>query len=88
MKEFIEYVTKQLVEHPSQVHVDEIIGQHTVIYALRVGDEDMGKVIGKRGRTADSIRTLLTATAARQGKRSILEIVETNRMGQNLQKNE
>lgn len=84
MKEFIEYVTKQLVDHPSQVHVDEIIGQHTVIYELRVGDGDMGKVIGKRGRTADSLRTLLTAAAAKQGKRSLLELVETNRMRKNL----
>ncbi len=84
MKEFIEYVTKQLVDNPSQVHVEEIIGQHTVIYELRVGDGDMGKVIGKSGRTIDSLRTLLAAVAAKQGKRSLLELVETNRMRKKL----
>jgi predicted RNA-binding protein YlqC (UPF0109 family) len=84
LKEFIEYVTKQLVDNPSQVHIDEIVGEHTVIYELRVGDGDMGQVIGKRGRTADSLRTLLTATTAKQGKRSVLEIVETNRMQKNI----
>lgn len=84
MKEFIEYVTKQLVDNPSQVHVDEIIGQHTVIYELHVGDGDMGMVIGKRGRTVDSLRTLLAVASAKQGKRSALEIVETNRMRKNV----
>ncbi len=82
MKEFLGYVTKQLVDNPSQVHVDEIVGEHTVIYELRVGDGDMGKVIGKKGRTADSLRLLLAAAAAKQGKRSVLEIVETNGTGQ------
>jgi predicted RNA-binding protein YlqC (UPF0109 family) len=85
MKEFIEYVTKQLVDSPSQVHVDEIIGQHVVIYELHVGDGDMGMVIGKRGRTVDSLRTLLAVASAKQGKRSALEIVETNRTRKSLQ---
>jgi len=80
MKEFLEYVTKQLVNNPSQVQVNEIVGEHTVIYELRVGDGDMGQVIGKNGRMADSLRTLLLAASAKYGKRSVLEIVETNRM--------
>ena len=79
MKEFIEYVIKHLVDKPADVRVDEINGELTVIFELRVGDGDMGKVIGKRGRTADSLRTILTAAAAKQGKRSVLEIVDRNR---------
>jgi len=80
MKEFIEYVTKQLVDNPSLVHIEEIVGQHAVIYELHVSDGDMGIVIGKRDRTVDSLRTLLAVASAKQGKRSVLEIVETNRM--------
>jgi predicted RNA-binding protein YlqC (UPF0109 family) len=80
MKKFIEYVIKQLVDKPAEVHVDEIYGEHTVIFALHVGDGDMGKVIGKRGQTVDSLRTILAAAAAKQGKRSVLEIVDMKRM--------
>ena len=85
MKEFLEYVIKQLVDKPDQVRVDEIYGEHTVIYELRVGDEDMGKVIGRNGQTANSPRTILAATSAKHGKRSVLEIVETNGTGRKSQ---
>lgn len=78
MKGFLEYVTKQLVDNPDEVQVDEIIGEHTIILELHVGDGDLGKVIGKKGRTAGSLRTLVAAATANQGKRSVLEIVETN----------
>jgi predicted RNA-binding protein YlqC (UPF0109 family) len=71
-------VTKQLVDNPTAIHVEEISGQHAVIYELHVGDGDMGKVIGKNGRTVNSLRTLLTAAAAQQGKRAVLEVMETN----------
>jgi predicted RNA-binding protein YlqC (UPF0109 family) len=80
MKEFIEYLIKHLVDKPAEIHVVEIHGEHTVICELRVGDGDMGKVIGKRGQTVDSLRTILTAAAAKQGKRAVLEIVELTRM--------
>ena len=82
MKEFLEYMIKQLVDKPDEVQVKEIAGERTVIFELRVGEGDMGKVIGRRGQTAGSLRTLLAAIAAKQGKRSVLEIVDINRMGQ------
>jgi predicted RNA-binding protein YlqC (UPF0109 family) len=76
MKDFIEYIVKSLVEHPDQVEVSEIPGTRTTVYELRVGQGDLGKVIGKNGQTAKSIRTILTAVSARQGKRAVLEILE------------
>jgi predicted RNA-binding protein YlqC (UPF0109 family) len=76
MKEFIEYMVKHLVDKPEEVQVNEIVGERTVVFELRVGDGDMGKVIGKHGQTARSIRILLSAAAAKQGKRSVLEILE------------
>ncbi|MCH8026614.1 MAG: KH domain-containing protein [candidate division Zixibacteria bacterium] len=76
MKEFIEYIVKNLVDNPDEVSVVEIEGTRTTVYELRVGEGDLGKVIGKEGKTARSIRTILSAAAARQGKRAVLEILE------------
>jgi uncharacterized protein len=76
MKEFIEYIAKNLVDKPEEVHVTEIDGERTVVYELRVGDGDLGKVIGKRGQTAKSIRILIAAASAKRGKRAVLEILE------------
>ncbi len=76
MKEFIEFIAKHLVDKPEDVKVTEVDGERTVVYELRVGDGDLGKVIGKRGNTAKSIRTLLAAASAKSGKRSVLEILE------------
>ncbi len=76
MKEFIEFIVKHLVDNPSAVHVNEIEGEKTVVFELRVGEGDMGKVIGRRGQTAKSLRTLLAAASAKMGKRSVLEILE------------
>ncbi len=76
MKEFIEYIVKNLVDHPDDVKVEEIEGSRTTVYELRVGQGDLGKVIGKEGKTAKSLRTLLAAASARQGKRAMLEILE------------
>ena len=76
MKEFVEYIVKHLVDKPDEVVVTEVEGEQTTIYELRVGDGDLGKVIGKRGRTAISIRTLLGAVSAKAGKRAVLEILE------------
>lgn len=75
MKELIEYMAKALVDDASQVHVEEIEGTSATIFELHVGAEDMGRVIGKQGRVANAMRTLLRAAAARQGRRVTLEIV-------------
>jgi uncharacterized protein len=80
MKELIEYLVEHLVDSPADVHVSEILGEHTVIFELHVADGDMGKVIGKNGKTADSLRTIMAAAAAKQGKRAVLEILETDGM--------
>jgi predicted RNA-binding protein YlqC (UPF0109 family) len=74
MKELIEYMAKALVEDPSQVYVEEIVGARQVIYHLHVASEDMGRVIGKGGRVANAMRTLLRVAAVRKGKRTVLEI--------------
>ena len=76
MKEFIEYIVKHLVDKPEEVKVNEIDGERTIVYELRVGYGDLGKVIGKRGQTAKSIRILLAAASAKKGKRAVLEILE------------
>ena len=75
MKELIEYIAKSLVDDPSQVDVTEIQGSTSVILELRVAPEDMGRVIGRNGRVANAMRTLLKVIAAKQGKRVTLEIV-------------
>ena len=76
MKELIEYIVKALVDNPDKVAVTEIAGEKSIIYELRVGEGDLGKVIGKEGRTAKAIRTIITAAAMKQGKRTVLEIIE------------
>jgi len=76
MKEFVEFIIKHLVDKPDEVQVNEIVGKRTVIFKLRVGKGDMGKVIGRRGQTAISLRTLIAAAAAKQDKRAVLEILE------------
>lgn len=77
MKDFVEFIAKGLVDNPSQVKVNQIEGGKTTIYELTVAPEDLGKIIGRQGRTARAMRTLLTAVSAKQGKnRALLEIVE------------
>jgi uncharacterized protein len=75
MKELVEFIAKSLVDDPTQVHVSEIEGENAVILELRVGPEDMGRVIGKGGRTANAMRRLIRVMAAKEGKRANLEIV-------------
>jgi len=75
MRELVEYMAKSLVNDPDRVEVMEVNGTRSVIYELRVAQEDMGRVIGKGGRVANAMRTLLRVAAAKQGKRAILEIV-------------
>ncbi|UCG43936.1 MAG: KH domain-containing protein [candidate division WOR-3 bacterium] len=76
MKELIVYIAQALVDNPDSVEVKEIAGEKTLIYELRVGQGDLGKVIGKEGRTAKAIRAIITAAAMKIGKRAQLEILE------------
>jgi hypothetical protein len=76
MKEFIERIAKALVDQPDAVKVTEVVGERTSVIELSVAKEDMGKIIGKQGRTATAIRTLLNAASMKQKKRTILEIIE------------
>lgn len=77
MKEFIEFIAKHLVDNPDSVEVDEKLpDEKKIVLTLKVGAEDVGKVIGKQGKTAQAMRTLLTAIAAKEGKRAILEILD------------
>jgi len=76
MKELIEYIARALVDHPDQVEVREASLERTVVYELRVGQGDIGKVIGKEGRTAKAMRAIIDAAAKKLGKRAQLEILE------------
>ncbi|CAG0930899.1 hypothetical protein PLCT1_01567 [Planctomycetaceae bacterium] len=76
MKDLIEYIAKALVDHPEEVRVVEVVGEKTSVIELSVAKEDLGKIIGKQGRTARAIRTILTAASTKLKKRSVLEIIE------------
>lgn len=76
MKDFVAYIVKNLVDHPDQVKINEVGGTHTVILELSVEKSDIGKIIGKRGKTINAIRTLLMSVASRNGLRVNLEILE------------
>lgn len=76
MKELLEYIVKALVDNPNQIEIKEVAGERSIIYELKVGEGDIGKIIGKEGRMARAIRTILTAAAIRKGKRVQLEILE------------
>ena len=77
MKEFLEFLIKHLVDKPDEVRVTELKGEGVTVYELHVGKDDMGKVIGKRGKHAQAIRTLLSAaSAAKKLNRVVLEIIE------------
>jgi predicted RNA-binding protein YlqC (UPF0109 family) len=76
MKDFIEFIARSLVDYPDEVEVRRIDGEKTMVFELRVNKSDIGKIIGKSGRTIRAIRTLLTTTAAKHGQRAVLEILE------------
>jgi predicted RNA-binding protein YlqC (UPF0109 family) len=76
MKDLIEYIAKVLVDNPDDVSVTELEGKQTSVIELRVAKEDLGKVIGKQGRTARAMRTILGAASTKLKKRSVLEILE------------
>jgi predicted RNA-binding protein YlqC (UPF0109 family) len=76
MKDLIKYIAQALVDHPEVVEVSEVEGAQTSVIELTVAKDDLGKVIGKQGRTARAIRTILSAASAKIKKRSVLEIIE------------
>jgi predicted RNA-binding protein YlqC (UPF0109 family) len=76
MKELIKYIAQSLVDNPDHVEVSEVLGEQTSVIELRVAKEDLGKVIGKQGRTAKAMRTILSAASTKIRKRAVLEIIE------------
>lgn len=76
MKELVEYLARSLVNHPESVEVKETLGETASVLELKVAQEDLGRVIGKQGRTAKSIRTILNAAASRTNRKVVLEILE------------
>lgn len=76
MKNLINYIAQALVDHPEKVSVTEVEGNQTSVLELKVAKEDLGKVIGKQGRTARAMRTILSAASAKIKKRMVLEIIE------------
>ena len=75
MKELVEIIAKSLVDSPDMVKVNEIIGEQSIVLELKVASEDMGKVIGKQGRIAKAIRTVVKAAAIKENKRVVVEII-------------
>lgn len=73
--ELVEYIAKALVDDPESVSVNQVEGEQSIILELKVAPEDMGKVIGKQGRIAKAIRTIVKAAAAKEGKRVVVEII-------------
>ena len=76
VKEIVELIAKALVDYPDQVDVQQVEGEHSVILELRVAPDDMGKVIGKQGRIAKAIRTVVNAAAIKEKKRVMVEIIQ------------
>ena len=77
MKDLLESMVKAIVDNPEEVEIDETESENTTIYELRLGDGDLGKVIGKKGKNIGAIRTIISAATAKEGgKRSIIEIIE------------
>ncbi len=76
MKELLEIIAKSLVDHPEDVSVSEVDGEQSIILELRVHADDMGKVIGKQGRIAKSIRTVVKAAASKENRRAVVEILQ------------
>jgi len=76
MKDLIEYIVQAIVDNPEQVQIAEITGHQSTVFELKVAKTDMGKVIGKKGRNINAIRTILQCTSAAAGKRTILELIE------------
>jgi uncharacterized protein len=76
LKDLVVFMAQSLVDFPEQVEVTEMVGEQTTVFELKVAKEDLGKIIGKQGRTARSLRTILNAASTKLRKRSVLEIIE------------
>ena len=76
LKELVKIIAESLVDSPEQVEVTEVAGEQTAVLELKVAPDDLGKIIGKQGKTAKAIRTILSAAAAKMKKRAVLEILE------------
>ncbi|MCP3942282.1 MAG: KH domain-containing protein [Desulfobacteraceae bacterium] len=76
MKELVDYIAKALVDNPEEVLVSEVVGDQTSVLELKVAKDDLGKVIGKQGRSARAMRTILSAASTKLKKRTVLEIIE------------
>ena len=76
LKDLMSYISKSLVDMPEEVEVNEVVGEQTTVIELKVDKSDLGKVIGKQGRTARALRTILNAASTKLKKRSVLEIIE------------
>ena len=76
LRDLVDFMARTLVDHPDEVEVNEVIGEQTTVIELSVSKEDLGKVIGKQGRTAKAMRTILNAASTKLQKRSVLEIIE------------
>ncbi len=76
MKELVSYIAKGLVDNPDQVTVNEVEGEHITVIELKVAKNDMGKLIGRQGKTARALRTLVIAAAVKQKKKAVLEILD------------
>ena len=76
LNELVSYIAKSLVDNPDKVEVREVAGEQTAVLELKVAPEDLGKIIGKQGKTAKAIRTILAAAAAKMKRRAVLEILE------------
>lgn len=76
MKDLVGYIASALVDNPDEIAIGEVVGNQATVLELKVAKEDLGKIIGKKGRTAQAIRTILNASSAKTKKRTILEIVD------------
>ncbi len=76
MQDLVKFIAQALVDHPEEVSVKEIEGDRTFVLELKVAKDDLGKIIGKQGRTAQALRTLVSAASAKVKKRTVLEIIE------------
>lgn len=76
MKALVEYIARSLVDHPEEVQVNEVEGEQVTVLELKVARDDLGKIIGRQGKTARAMRSLLGAASIRANKRTVLEIIE------------